>query len=500
MLEVRRWSWPARIAVIAGVAFVAVLLLDGTRWVETRLGDTGVLVSGTHAALDCVRDGTLSGCGHVAGTDTSTVGAFALAQYVLAAPLVALDLGDATVERGLAWTSAAAVAAMVVLALTIGRRVLGHRWAVVLVLALVSGPMVLYGLIPFGEALATFLCFAFALAACTRRTRWIVITIFLACLTKETAAPFLLAIGVVCARDDDHDGWLPPLRILGPMVGGAIAAVVVNAGFNLFRFGTVSNLTYSAPYTRVPGVVIKAKLAVADWLAPNVGVLFFWTVTAIVLAGVLVAGIVELVRRPRQLRGWAPALAVVAITAAFTGVLASWWSTFGWLAWGPRLTLPLLPALVVAALRAAPGPLDAGLRWLVGSTARAVVTGAALAVLAVGQAGVVWNQAAIALPTVPSESCPVLKAPWETTPDYFYGCGLDAAWRTSPLALWEAARHGPRTQQLAEVLQVLTIAGLVAWLAADVRRHDRHRVVLTRSFGVGDTPGTSVGESGRLRA
>jgi len=107
-----------------------------------------------------------------------------------------------------------------------------------------------------------------------------------------------------------------------------------------------------------------------------------------------------------------------------------------------------------------------------------VGAGVEIAVLAVGQVGVVWNQAAIALPTVPSESCPVLKAPWETRREYFYGCGLDAAWRTSPLALWEASRGGPRTQQLAELLQVITIGGLVAWLATDVRRHphDRSRV------------------------
>jgi hypothetical protein len=71
---------------------------------------------------------------------------------------------------------------------------------------------------------------------------------------------------------------------------------------------------------------------------------------------------------------------------------------------------------------------------------------------------------------VPDETCPVLKAPSDTTPDYFYGCGLDAAWRTSPLSLWEGARHGPHTQQLAELLQVIAIGGLVAWLAADVRR------------------------------
>ena len=142
---------------------------------------------------------------------------------------------------------------------------------------------------------------------------------------------------------------------------------MVNVAFNVFRFGTWSNLTYNAPFTRVPGVPIKVKLALADWLAPNVGVLFFWTVTAVVLAGVLVATVVTIVRRPRQLRSWLPALAVVVVTAVFTGALASWWSTFGWLAWGPRLTLPLLPALVVAAVRAAPDALDAGVQWLFGS-------------------------------------------------------------------------------------------------------------------------------------
>jgi hypothetical protein len=248
---------------------------------------------------------------------------------------------------------------------------------------------------------------------------------------------------------------------------------VVNTAFNVFRFGSISNLTYNAPITRVPGVSLKLKLALANWLAPNVGVLWFWTVAALVLAGVLMAGVVALVRHPREPRRWAPALAVVLITAAFTGALASWWSTFGWLAWGPRLTLPLVPALVVAAVRAAPEPLDVGLRWLVGSATRAVVVGAVIAVLAIPQSGVVWNQAAINLPTVPDATCPVLKAPTETTPAYFYGCGLDEAWRLSPLSLWEATRRGPRTQQLAELLQVITIGGLVAWLAEDVRRRRR---------------------------
>jgi hypothetical protein len=493
MRQAARWSGPANVAVVAGVLLVAVLLIDGTRWVNVRLGDTGVLVQGTHAALDCLRDATFSNCGHVAGTDVTSVGPFALYQYLVAAPFVALGWADATSERALAWVSTLAVAAMAVLCLTVGRRLLGTRWAVVLMLALVSGPLVLYGLIPFGEALATFLVLAFVLAAGMRRAGWILATVFFATLTKETAAPFLLALGIICARDNDRDGWLPPLRLFGPMVAGALGGVGVNLAFNQFRFGSVSNLTYNGPYTRVPGVSLKARLALADWLAPNVGVLWFWTVVASVLAGVLVVAVVRLVRSRRDVRRWGPALGVVLVTVAFTGLLASWWSTFGWIAWGPRLTLPLLPALVVAAVRAAPEDLDAGLSWLVGGPVRAAAVAVVLILPSIGQAGVVWNQSAIALPTVPSPSCPVLKAPAETTADYFYGCGLDAAWRLDPLSLGEAAHGGPRTQQLAELLQAVTIGGLVAWLARDTRRRS------TRAVHVGETrPARRVPPTGTL--
>src|SRR5262249_19753358 len=89
-------------------------------------------------------------------------------------------------------------------------------------------------------------------------------------------------------------------------------------------------------------------------------------VVAVILAGVLVLGLATLARRPRDIRRWAPPVAVAAVTAAFTGLLASWWSTFGWIAWGPRLTLPLLPALVVAAGRAGPQPAGPARPGLVG--------------------------------------------------------------------------------------------------------------------------------------
>jgi hypothetical protein len=135
----------------------------------------------------------------------------------------------------------------------------------------------------------------------------------------------------------------------------------------------------------------------------------------------------------------------------------------------------MIPALFVASIRTARPALDGVIEWLLRSGVRALATGVVLVVLAVGQVGVIWNQAAILLPTVPDATCPVLKAPWETTAGYFYGCGIDEAWRLHPLSLWQATRHGAAPQQVAEALQAVTIAALVAWLAADVRRRPERR-------------------------
>jgi hypothetical protein len=79
------------------------------------------------------------------------------------------------------------------------------------------------------------------------------------------------------------------------------------------------------------------------------------------------------------------------------------------------------------------------------------------------------DRAPIEFPLVLDAACPVLYPVRETTPEYFYGCGLHAAWRLDPLSLWSAAQDGPATQQLAEILQaVIAIAGAL-WLRLGTR-------------------------------
>ncbi|HLM17357.1 MAG TPA: hypothetical protein VK549_06015, partial [Acidimicrobiia bacterium] len=231
------------VAGAAALLLVLVLMVDGTRWAEIRITDSALLVQGSHTAVDCIEAGKFSSC---------YVGGWPLAQYVVAVPLAAAGATDLTALQILAALSSLAVGGMLVLVAFPIRRLLGPEWSVVLGITLLTSPFLLYALLPFGEALATFLVLAFVVAACARRPGWLLVTALLAGVTKETLAPFLLVLGLVYAREA-HDRWFPARGLLVPMLVGLGGAVALNSAFNVFRFGTVRNLPYTTPTSRVPG-------------------------------------------------------------------------------------------------------------------------------------------------------------------------------------------------------------------------------------------------------
>ena len=72
-----------------------------------------------------------------------------------------------------------------------------------------------------------------------------------------------------------------------------------------------------------------------------------WASFAAVLASVLVGS-----WRLRLAKG---PIGIVLVLAALTFGLSGWWAPFGWIAWGPRLLLPWIPACLLILLRAYPG-------------------------------------------------------------------------------------------------------------------------------------------------
>ncbi len=448
---------------VVALAAVAVLLLtltvSGTRHVDVRVGDSENLVAGTRFALDCLGDGTFRDCG-------DGVGSFGLLQYLPAAAFIGVGMSDPTAVRALAWLSTLAFVALVGYTLAVRR-----ASTTILAIVVLSGPLLLYSLLPYAEMLGAALGVAFLLACRARAPGLILVVGLFAMMSKETAAPFLLVAGWVCARERT-DGWLPHRRVTLAIVSGAAVSLAAQAMFNVLRFGGITNDANNVPWSRVPGWSLRSRLAWALWGAPNVGIAWFWLAATLVLAGLAIVAVVQFRRAPRDLRAWLPSAAVLALPVAMTIGLASWYSTFGWLAWGPRLSLSLLPVFVVAAVHAGGDEMAAGLRGLVRTPAALAAVTLAVAALALPHAGVVWSGEVINLPTQRTEDCPQLLPVTQAEPEYFYGCGLASAWDDDPYFLVEAARGATAPKLIAQIAVVVALGALALRLRREVLAAD----------------------------
>jgi hypothetical protein len=165
--------------------------------------------------------------------------------------------------------------------------------------------------------------------------------------------------------------------------------------------------------------------------------------------------------QPRRAGGWRSVVpwAVLGVLAAELAGLALWYSPFGWIGWGPRLTLPLVPPLLVLAVAFA-GNRGAG---LLGRLLRGRGIWAAGAVLTV--AG--WTQLAFLdpLPTLrrfflPGGSC--VHRPIEVDPGSYYRCLQHLAWRRRPVLLDGLRQVATPLGLVAALAVVGTVAGLLA--------------------------------------
>ena len=280
----------------------------------------------------------------------------------------------------------------------------------------------------------------------------------LAATTKETALPFLLILGLLCARDAD-DGWLPARRWTLALLGGAVVGLLLNVGFNLFRFGDLTNATYLDPTSATPGIELKLRYFLSLWLAPNGGLLWYWMSACLVL----VAGGIMMIRQWRwrgDLRPWLPTAVVIGLAAVNAAGLASWYAPFGWLAWGPRPSIPMTPAFVVAVAVVGGSGLVTFIGRVLKSAIGFTLVAAAVLVFAIPQVGVVWNPEAEAALATFDKACPV-EAVVQNNPDYYYGCIQHGAWRVKPLLLWDSARTGSLSARMAELALAVAVVSLL---------------------------------------
>ena len=167
-------------------------------------------------------------------------------------------------------------------------------------------------------------------------------------VAKETNPPFvfaLVALAILAAGETRDEKRRRLILISVATILGAAA----NAGFNVFRYGSIRNPSLLRSFEQAPNRAAVRAFA-ALWVAPNGGILWFWPVAVAILALTVAASIRHTGRSSSWRRLAAPIVAGLLVVEV--AGLSKWFSPFGWIAWGPRLLLPLLPAmlLVVAVL------------------------------------------------------------------------------------------------------------------------------------------------------
>jgi hypothetical protein len=124
--------------------------------------------------------------------------------------------------------------------------------------------------------------------------------------------------------------------------------IAISLAYNMLRYDALLPVSYVQEAVQTaPGLWKSAEFFFGSILSPNGGVVVFWA---------LPLAVAVLGWRMRDLRAEPYAVALVVVAALLSCIgFARWWAPFGWDAWGNRLMIqPMLAVLVVSLLSLQP--------------------------------------------------------------------------------------------------------------------------------------------------
>jgi hypothetical protein len=433
----RSWSQHrmAAIGVLLTSAYLASVAVDARRNAHIGTGDTNNLVQGGRVLINCIKEGEWSGCGYYTGTNQTAVFPYPLLQYLPSVGFSLFGWSDDSVLIGLKWLNFFAllgILALVGLAFRNRTRLIWIAWPV-----LIGSSLMYQANSAFGEALAALAVVSATVAAALRRPIWCTAAVCVACLGKETLAPFVVLLCLTVARG--HGARvLPHRRMMMAILGGASVGFGVSAAFNVVRFGTPRNLLYLDETLRTPGIGRKVEWFLALLISPSGGLLWFWPGFVVVMC----LSVFFSARTQSWMQRLISAVPALVVLASLSG-LALWFSPFGWLAFGPRLAVPLLPATLFTVLWTQGDEL---LRVCGQRRVAASIVGLAVSVAAIPTYSAPWRWSLVvrALITPSTTDCPAMtELTIQEQPDRYYECVSHVMWRARPQILDEAVAFAP---------------------------------------------------------
>jgi hypothetical protein len=400
-------------------------------------GDTPFVLDGSDALLTCLSNRDLVSCGFTGELNhwglMTPIGYWPLLQYI--PDVISIELGatshpDRT--RLLAGLGVAGLVGSAALARLVLIRVGQAAWFWGFLFVVLSSPFIAYGRQTVGETFATGLLVCLVAATVLRAPPPVVaLAAFAACLTKETAYPFVAAIGILGLVLARRRTGLPirPHLIWG--AAGTAAAIVLASLFNIVRFGSVLNTNYLHSDFRTPGIGRKLEYAVALLVSPSGGMLVFWLSASVL---VLAACLLPFVSRPRGRLDTRPAIVLIAVAVGLTLGLASWWTPFGWTSYGGRLSLPWALPLVLIALVAYGESLAELACRLLAPLWRLFAVFVGVLALTLPHVGEMWRPNASA--PFFAQAAQGCEAPWNGSVEAWHSCQHELIWFARPMGLY----------------------------------------------------------------
>lgn len=396
-------------------------------------------------------------------------------QYIPALALKRMGLSFRDTGIALIYLNGLAVIGVLILLWLVGRRVRGPGLAPLAVLAGLVSPLLWYANVSFTDGMAAFFVVLLVAAIGLGWSPWIAgLATCVATLSKETAPPFLVALGGVALLAADLESARRRKIVIGAGAG-LTAGLAGIAAFNLMRYGVPWNRYYIDPDWATKGVLWRADFFAAELVSPNAGILWFWPIAVAAIAASAVTAAAA-ARRAGSIRG-RPALVggTLLVLGALLVTFAGWWSPFGWYAWGSRFLVPWIPAVLCVLLLAWGEELGALARRVLNARVGLAAMFATAAVFGLAQLGAALRPVQV-LRTFYEPGCP--PRPPDLLDRIQAGdaglhhiqniCTSHTAWISRPML--ERSLHQVGGSRLPYALvYVLAVAGLIATARSSLR-------------------------------
>jgi len=213
------------------------------------------------------------------------------------------------------------------------------------VLLLLTSYLVWYSGSTFNESVAFFLfSYLTYLLLLNKSFYKIAFVIFLCTITKEVAFPiivYIIFITLLIKNERLDKDLLIKSKKFFLLMGPIFLGVFVNFTFNYFRFGVIYN-----KFNMDPIFILTINELINNFyylfFSPNSGLFFVW----LSLSFYLCFQLGNAFFKNKLFKLFSLLLILIGICLVNLG-LAKWYSPFGWIAWGPRLTLPYLGSFIL---------------------------------------------------------------------------------------------------------------------------------------------------------